>query len=467
MVRQTEVGLNLEKALAFILRAFVPGGAPIFLFLLIQSFAPALGAVEEVNLESLLKSALGKNAQIQEADGDTQIAKAQLERARAASFPKAEAILIAAPIMEQTGDALRSTTDWSKWGPFLKGGVQIVQPLYTFGQIGNYKKAAQHQINAREGQTEMKRLEVLNTLKETYYGYLLATDLERLVDELAKFLGDAVVEAEEQAKKKKKGGVKPHDLFKLKTAYEDLNQKKLMATTAKQTAEKALMWMAAASHEKIPAPRLKPEDYERKTLDDYIKLAKISRPEFKALAEGQLAHTALADAKRAQSYPVLFAGAFVSQGWAPNHTYQPSVFANDPFNQTMGGVGLGVKFDLEFWRHSAEAQEEQAQAMKLKSTEAYAVPGMELQVRKAYYEFEMAANGLEIAERRKTLGKKWFIQSAMGWTLGITTPKDLLEALEGEGLARKNYLETVYMLNLSLSRLSQAVGKEITKLNYR
>ncbi len=463
-MRYQEAFLIVKKPLSFILRGILLLSVAFF----VASPTSGFGAAEEVTLETLLKSALGKNAQIQEAQGDVEIAKAQLSRARAAILPRIEATVLAAPIFEEKGTPEASTVNWGKWGPMVKGGIQVVQPLYTFGMIGNYNKAAEHQLNARENQTEMKRLEVLGTLKETYYGYLLATDLERLVDDLSKFLGEAVDTAEENAKAPgKKSNVKPHDLFKLKTNLEDLLQKKLLATSSRQTAERALAWMAVSPAEKIPTPRLTPEPYEKKTLEEYLQMAKGTRPEFKALSEGQLARHALADAKRAQSYPVIFFGAFFAQSWSPVRTPQKSIYANDDFNRTMGGAGLGVKFDLEFWRHSAEAAEEEAQAMKLKATETYAVPGIELQVRKAFWELEQAAAGLEMAERRKQLSKKWFVQSAMGWSIGVTPPKDLMEALEGDGMSRKNYLETVYSLNLSLSRLSQAVGKEITHLKYR
>jgi hypothetical protein len=54
----------------------------------------------------------------------------------------------------------------------------------------------------------------------------------------------------------------------------------------------------------------------------------------------------------------------------------------------------------------------------------------------------------------------------MGWSIGVTSAKDLLEALEGSGLARRNYIETLYSLNLALAKLSQAIGKEVTEINY-
>ena len=164
---------------------------------------------------------------------------------------------------------------------------------------------------------------------------------------------------------------------------------------------------------------------------------------------------------------MLFLGAYAQGGWSPVRDKQPSIFASDPFNSLLGGAGIGLKFDLEFARHAAEAAEQEAEAMKLKAKESYAAPGIELQVKKAYWEFEQAAQGLEVAERRKALGKKWFVQSAMGWSIGITQAKDLLEALEGNGLAKKNYVETLFALNMALARLSQAIGQELTSLKYQ
>lgn len=450
------------KGAMFILSHFV-AIAGVFLALA----AAPLRAEDAITLETILKSTLEKNGQIQESVQDIEIARAQLARANAAVFPKAEAVVLLAPIFEERGNALESHSNWSKWGPLVKGGAQLIQPLYTFGQIGNYQKAAEHQIIARSGQADMKRNELVLTAKEFYYGYLMANDLDKLVGDLSKFLEEAADTADENLKKGKKANVKQHDVYKLKTALEDLRQKKLLAVQGKQTAERAVAWVSGLTFEKLPSPTLRPEAFEKRTLDEYLKIAKGGRPEFAALAAGQTARLALRDAKRAQSYPVLFAGAFVSLPWSPVRDKQTSIYANDPFNRIEGGVGIGLKFDLEFWRHSAEASEEEAEAMKLKATESYAAPGIELQVKKAYWELEQAMAGLEVAERRKALARKWFVSSAMGWSIGITPAKDLLEALEGDGLAKKNYIETVYGLNMALGRLSQAVGKEITELKYR
>jgi len=217
----------------------------------------------------------------------------------------------------------------------------------------------------------------------------------------------------------------------------------------------------------LPDRSLVAEKFTKLTLEDCLKIAKSKRPEFRALTRGQEAREALADAKRAQSYPILFVGAFGAANWSPVRERQSSVFSNDPFNSIQGGVGLGLKFDLEFGKHAAEAQEQRAEAAKLKATESYAAPGIELQVKKAYWELEQAIEGMQVAETRRSAAKKWFVSSAMGWSIGITPAKDLMEALEGNGLARKNYIETIYSLNMALGRLSQAIGQEVADLKYR
>lgn len=430
--------------------------------------APETPSAAPLNLEQILKAALTNNGQIAESMGEVEAARAQLDQARAAMWPKASAIVLAAPIFEERGNAVASTANWGKWGPLIKGGLEIVQPLYTFGQIGSYQRAAENQITAKHELAEVKRHEVLLSAKEFYYSYLMARELEDLVTDLASFLEEAVKTAEEESKKKKKGAaVKPHDLYRLKTALEDLQQKKLLAKAGRMTAERAVGWVSGLTFESLGKRGLRAEEFQKKTLDEYLKTARAKRPEFVALRAGQEARLALADAKQAQSYPVFFVGAFGAAAWSPVREKQQSIFAQDDFNRVIGGAGLGLKFDLEFKRHAAEAAEQQAEALKLKAKETYAVPGIELQVKKAYWELEQAIEGLEVATRRKALGKKWFVGNAMGWSIGLTAPKDLLESLEGDGLAKKNYIETVFALNMALARLTQAVGEEVTALKYR
>lgn len=428
--------------------------------------ADAMGAVSQ-QLEDVLRNVLAKNSQIRETEGDIDVAKAQRERARAAGYPHGEAMIITAAIPEEKGNALASTTNLSHWSPFVRVSAQLVQPLFTFGQLSGYRDAADNQILANTHLANVKRNGIVQTAKEYFYGFAMAKELDKLVDGLVGFLEEAVNAAEESSKKKKKDSVKPHDLYRLRVALEDLKQKKLYAAAGMKTARRAIEWVSVSPDIDLKGLRLEPERHVLKPLDEYVKIAKENRPELKALEAGQAARAALRDAKKAQSYPTIFLGGFIAIPWAPAREKQHSVFANDPYNQVSGGGGLGLKFDLEYARHSAEAAEEQAQLMKLKATADYATPGIELEVRKAYWEVEQGREGLMLATKRRDIAKKWFVSNAMGWSVGVTQAKELLEALQGEGEAKQNYIQTVYALNVALGKLSQAVGREITELKYR
>ncbi len=411
-------------------------------------------------LNSILNSALNKNAEIKEMLAELEFAEAQLNRAKALVYPMASALIIAAPIYEETGNASISNANFSKWGPFVKTGVEAIQPIYTFGQISNYKKAAEEGVEASKGFLEMKKGEIVFKTKEFYYGYLMACAFESLLDDLIGYLEEAV----KTANKKKKSIAKPHDIYKLKTNLYDLKQKKIVALESRKIAEKAVKWISVSDFENLEKISFLPEKFTMKTLDEYLSIAKTTRPEFKMLKAGQNARLALRDAKKAQSYPAIFVGGYLSYGWSPVRQKQNSFFAYDPFNRLEGGIGIGLKLNLEFLRHSAEAAEETAQYMKLKAKEEYAVPGIELEVKKAFWELEQAIEGLKIAEERKKLSKKWFVSNATGWSLGLTRAKELMESLEGDGLARKNYIETVYAYNISLANLSKAIGKEVAEI---
>jgi len=424
-----------------------------------QAPAPAL------TLDTLLKNSQNHGL-VQETAQEIEIARSQLDRAKAAFWPKGSVGILGAPIFEETGDALNSRSNLNKWGPFLRGSIEFAQPVYTFGMLSNYEKAANSQITAKVELTQAKKNEVAYQAKEIYYGYLMACEFERLLENLSGFLKEAVDSAEESLKDEdKKGTVKPHDMYRLKTALDDLDQKALYAEAAKKTAEKALAWLSGTDFSSVAETSLNVPNYQKKSLEEYIQLSKAHRPELKALPAGIQAYESLAEAKQLQDYPMVFIGGFTDLNWSPVRTRQNSQFAFDPFNRPQGGFGLGLKLDLEFKRHSAEAQEQRAQAAKLKATESYANPGIELEVKKAFYELEQAEKSLEVAARRKDTAKKWFVSNSMGWTVGVTSAKDLLESLEGNGLAKKNHIETLYSLNLALAKLSKAVGKEIANSN--
>ena len=184
--------------------------------------------------------------------------------------------------------------------------------------ISSYQKAAAEQLEAKSELAQAKKNDVTLMAKEFYYGYLMARDLEALVEDLSSFLDEAIKSVEDVPEgKKSKNPIKPHDLYRLKTALADLQQKKLFASAAKKTAEKALNWVSGNSQESYDSLSSGVENFDKKSFEEYLEIAKKNRPEFKALASGIRARSALKEAKDAQSYPVVFLGGMIAKGWSP------------------------------------------------------------------------------------------------------------------------------------------------------
>jgi outer membrane protein TolC len=141
-------------------------------------------------------------------------AKAKIEEARAAWYPKTEVTYLIAPIFEETGNALASNSDYSKWGVFTKIYGTVVQPLYTFGLISSYKSAALAYYDLEVARSNLTKNELVDQTKQFFYGLQLAYELIDVVEDAKSKLEGAIKTAEEKVLRNK---MKREDLFALKS----------------------------------------------------------------------------------------------------------------------------------------------------------------------------------------------------------------------------------------------------------
>src|ERR1700687_2879751 len=111
------------------------------------------------------------------------IAGAEADRALARALgilPVATATLITGPVPEAYGTILRSENSnrsLAGLGPFVRVDVNLVQPLWTWGQISSAKEAAQAGLEARELLVQDTLQQVQLRVIQSYWGISLATKL--------------------------------------------------------------------------------------------------------------------------------------------------------------------------------------------------------------------------------------------------------------------------------------------------
>lgn len=423
----------------------------------------------KVSLSSALKKMLNDNGEMMGERKGLDLAEGRIDQARAALFPKTEVYLMGAPIFQHTGNALQSQSDWSKWGLFATVQGTIIQPIYTFGIVDEYKKAAKHGYEVESNRIKNKEEELIYRTKQFYYGLQLANDMVDLVGEANDKMESAIKKAEDLLKKNK---IKREDLYALKTFYSQIKIKSEEALRGKFLAEKALVWMMGLPRDtqiELDEEYLYPEEIDLSTEDRYVSLAMDGSPELKMLFSGIEATKALWKGQSKQKRPVFFGLGMASVAYSNVNERQQSVFASDPFNRVGGALLFGFKFNLDWWTINAMSKQSKAEYEKLLLSKDALTEGKVLQVRKAFREAQDYKKAVEYAKEGESNGSKWMMNAALGYGIGVSDDvKDLIDSMKGYFEAKINYSMAIYNYNMSLADLTKVTGKEVlSSLQYR
>ncbi len=423
----------------------------------------------KVTLSYALKRTLNDNGEMIGERKGLDLAEGRVDQARAALFPKTDIVIMGAPIFQHTGNAIQSQSNWSKWGLFSTVQGTIIQPIYTFGIVDEYKKAAKYGYEVESSRIKNKEEELIYRTKQFYYGLQLANDMVDLVGEANDKMESAIKKAEEMLRKNK---IKREDLYALKTFYSQIKIKSEEALRGKFLAEKALVWMMGLPRDtqvELDEEYLYPEEIDLSTEDRYISLAMDGSPELKMLYSGIEATKALWKGQAKQKRPVFFGIGMAKISYSNVNERQDSIFANDPFNNMGGAVLFGFKFNLDWWTINAMSKQSKAEYEKLLLSKETLTEGKVLQVRKAFREAQDYKKAVDYAKEGESNGSKWMMNAALGYGLGISDDvKDLIDSMKGYFEAKINYSMAIYNYNMSLADLTKVTGKEVLPtLQYR
>jgi len=439
-----------------------------FFFLVVFGLVLSVDAAQKVrlSLSETIKQAISNNSELKMKDQDIAFSEGRLKEVRSYMFPSASNLTTLAPINRELGDALNTTGDYDKWGPWVKSTTTIIQPLYAYGKIKFYTTAANGGIEAEKEQKNMKKAEVIFDVKQYYYSAQAADGVLDNINESEKKLKD-VIKRVDDLLKAESGEVRKQDAYKLKAVLQELKQKKEFVVKGQKLARSALAFKAGYesldTEFDIKDAELKKEPFKLESLEHYQKLALEYRPEFKALEAGITARQALVDGEKTNLLPVFFLGALIDVADMPNdvRTRQGSSYAYDPYNGFTAGIGLGAKWNLDIWKVKAKVSTLKAEYFKLVHQKELAHQGIPLEVKKAYLEYQEALNNIGHATEELDHSKKWFLQSVMAWGFGVGDSREVLESVIFKGLADKAYTESLLNHNIAIASLSRTTGTEL------
>lgn len=429
--------------------------------------APAAAAAPKpriVTLASAIELALSNNSEL--ASKLTQVAQAEAREAQAhaASYPKVIGQAILSPIYSATGNAVRSDNDSSKWGAWLQSTVTILQPIYTWGKLSSLREATAHGSEVARAQGRKDRNELVYQVKELFYGAVLAEQLYTFLEDGKNEVTEILKKAEED-QKKKRPSIAKRDFYRLKIFAAEADYRFEEAKKLRMLARHALSLRLGFDPDEETIPHetvLTPIETAPPTEDELANRMLDARPEFAQLKNGIIAKQALVASEKANNYPMVFAGGLLSFAYSNVRESQQSAYAFDPYNRNTGGVGVGVQWTWDFATTHANVSALRAEIDGLERLQSFAKSGFKMELKKSLAELHEARARLAASKEAFQIGKRWLVSETMGYSIGLTEVKNLIDAYLARAKTVKDHWEAIYRVNMTWADLTRTVGTEIT-----
>ncbi|MCC7459676.1 MAG: TolC family protein [Proteobacteria bacterium] len=431
--------------------------------------------VTAYNLAQAINQALSISPSMDAAKYDKEISEAQLSEASGARFlPKADLNFVGGVVPDiPSGSGPENgfptvDTNISNLGPFTQIRLDGYQPIYGFGRISNLRKAALQGVEAKDAGVVKARNELVQQVKKVYIGLTSLYTIREFLEDLQTQSGKARANIEKLIQKKgstvSEIDVMRVDMFLAETERRviDVNNNIdfLLSTL------KVLMGLPRDAKIDIVDQRLIMDKTVIGSIENYIQIAKEKRPEITQLQSMVDAREYAMRSSRSGYLPMLGLAGFYRYGWAPNRQDIQNPFLVDDFNMNSGGGFLVLTQNLSFHMTNSKYRQAKAQYDKAVSDQQRALQGIEIEIRKAHTTAVSKQQSVDAAKRGFKTGRSWVLAQTLNFGMGVSPPKDLLEAFVGYSTVKFNYIQTMNDYFIALADLSNAVGQEVTDLQY-
>jgi multidrug efflux system outer membrane protein len=430
-------------------------------------FSSVSWASTPMDAEECVRIALSNSAKIQESEAKVSYWKGRLAEVQSVFYPKFQALTFVAPTFGVTGSGAQEKVQrhWksvSDWGAYVRLEALLAQPLYTFGRVEAGKKAAQERMAVE--QARVRETENLVALEVRRYYY--ATLASKSILPALKSASVLVLEAQTKAQQMYDDGtgdITQVDLAKLEFGVMELKRYERIAQDLSDLALSALKhtmgWADTAELVLAEEEPSVPKEEEVKTsFASWVAASAEHRPEWAQIAHGIKAASYFETSEKKAPWPVVFVAGMLNVGWSPVREDSPNPYHFDPYNEVIGGIALGMRFDTDIALAKAKGQSAHAWVKEVEALKRFAGTGIPLQVKKAHNEVERYAALYEYTHQSVLATRRWMTFAAAAYTSGTGEARDVLEGLVAYLTAKRTYTENLYNYHVAQAELLFASG---------
>jgi outer membrane protein TolC len=355
---------------------------------------------------------------------------------------------------------LESNFSFDRLGPFVRAQIEVVQPLWTFGKITAYQDAAQRGFTLADAELRKRQNEMRLLIKRAYYTLLLSNESLQTLEEVGDRLSDAADKVEDLLLQDAEN-VSEVDRLKIKVFEADVRNRRIDAERGRRISKTVLSDLLGLTGDwNLAEQKLEPEQVVGLARADVVSAALRARPDLQQLQALIEIKEAEVRVERASLFPTVFLGGQMNYAYTPGRTDVNNPYLVDDFNKWDLGAVLGMRLDLGFHRTLNKVEVKRAELDRLKAQQAQLTLKVKLDAERLYEEASGAASGIGINEDGLRAARSWLTSSGLAFNLGTAETKEILESFAAYFKARADLVRSIYSLNMALSELSEAAGKE-------
>lgn len=433
---------------------------------------------EAFTLESFVEKALYSDRLLQEKKASYEKSRIEAKYlARQAYLPKfelgmamgpapsirKETQIEVAPNGRDTITSIKDNYDFTNLGAYYGVNLDIAQPL----NLMRLKRAQRAKdAAAAADQHEYRAVELAKSveLQEYYYSLQYALTMKDLSIEVQKEVQKALESMEESVEE---GDTDQMDLLSFKSSLFDIDEGMYEAEEGVLLATSGVRFSLNLNDSVelvLSDSVLKPRTEKIINLDKAIELLESKSPELRQLTQGILARKYAYDLALDEYGPefFVFGSARFVKAWASNRDdAETDAFSADPLNTLEGAIGIGAKFNLNWWENDENVAKARLEYKLLRLKSSYAKDGLALYMKKAYN------NVMRQKKRLKSIGKA--MKASDAWLKGMAIRYDfdedeapnLLSAYKSHMKNKVKWYTVVFNYNLSVAKLIEKLGLDL------
>lgn len=351
--------------------------------------------------------------------------------------------------------------DFDSLSLWFNAQFAIIKPLYTFGKIENYTKAAENNILIQQAEVELQRQTTRYDVSRAYYGYLTARDIRYLMEDSTRRLNGAL-ELVTEWLEEENGQATESDRYALTAGVALLSRYQSEAAALEKVALGGLKVLTGVGLENeltVSDRRITAVALPAMLLQDLKQQAIEHRPEMKQVEAGLTARRALLAASSSDAKPNLYAGVGGSLSYSPGRDTVESPHLYDPFNHVAATPVIGLQWSFSGGIRDAKVKQAQAELDALISKASFARSGIPYQVEEIFTQVNATFEQVEYMKTASKNARRWMIASYTDFEAGLIEADKIITAFQAYVLAHSDYLRLVNDYNMNTVKLKNLVGE--------